>query len=477
MHAQPRFILPVLLLMALLGASCSKEEFAGSPKTDSFTANPVQVFQNQTCANSTLVKPPVDVLYLVDNSPSAAFLTDTIKQQLRQTIQLISSEFDYHVLVAPLIPGTSVYGENSLPVLANSGPMLSKGTLVSFESLNIESFFSGTAGASNEQGFNRVKTVINNYRTGTVPVFRQNAHTIVVLVSNGEDSSVYNNSNGFRLFSDPLFTTQFNDLRNLGYTTLNAKQFRFFSVAAHTVCQSGYKEARAYKQMSGQLYTEAVNRGITADQAGRATPDSYDLCTNDFANLYTGVNNSIRQEVIDHRYNFWPVTNSTDTNINTNDIQVFKVLASGSTVSIPNAAVNGWQLVPGGVQTRNTRYFPTPAGEPATGILISLNGTAEVRYPECMVVRTSSPIEEYQYVVLPTAPIESTIIIRVRGQQIPQGSVNGWTYEGFRTNQDIKVPGSSNVPTLRTGYFIKLNGTSKYVSGDTVESFYAPAPL
>ena len=470
-------MLPLLLLMALLGA-CSKEEFAGSPSSDSFTANPVQVFQNQTCANSTLVKPPVDVLYLVDNSPSAAFLTSTVKSQLRSTIQSISSEFDYHVLVAPLIPGTSMYGETALPVLANGGASLSMGTMVSFESLNVESFFSGTAGGSNEAGFNRVKTLINNYRAGSNPVFRQNAHTLVVLVSNGEDSTVYDNSgNGFKLYNETKHNQQFTDLVNLGYSTLMAKQFRFFSVAAHSVCQSGYKEARGYKSMSAKLYNEARGRGITADQNSRTTPDSYDLCTNDFTNMYTGVNNSIRQEVIDHRYNFWPVTNSTDTNINQNDIQVFKISANGNTVSIPNAAMNGWQLVPGGVQTRNTRYFPAPAGEPATGILISLQGSAEVIYPECMVIRTSTPIEEYQYVVLPTQPIESTIIIRVRGQQISQGQPNGWTYEGFRTNQDIKTPGTSNVPTLKTGYFIKLNGTSKYVSGDTIESYYAPAPI
>ena len=468
MNVQPRFMLPLLLLMALLGA-CSKEEFAGSPKSDSFTADAVRVFQNQTCANHTLVKPPVDVLYVVDNSPSAIFLGATVKEQIRQTVQAISSEFDYHILVAPLL-ATSTVGENSFPMLTNVPGNVSYNNIVSPEGLNVSTFFAGTTGANAENGFDRAVQVIGNYRGGSKPVFRNGAHTIVILVSNGDDNTVISQFNGQRSFNSTIFSQKVNNFRNLK-TNMNAQQFRFFSVVGHTACQSGWDEGYAYKQMSQVLYQDSA----ASDQGSDATPDSYNLCTGEAASMYSGVNNSIRQELIDHRYNFWPVTNSTDTNINTNDIQVFKVV-NGSTISIPQAVMNGWQLVPGGVQTRNTRYAPT-AGEPATGILISLNGSAEVVYPECMVIRTSTPIEEYQYVVLPTQPIESSIVIRVRGQQISQGAPNGWTYEGFRTNQDIKVPGTSNVPTLKTGYFVRLNGSSKYVSGDTIESFYAPAPI
>lgn len=473
MNVQSRLLLPILLLMVLLGA-CSKEEFAGTPKSDSFTANAVEVFQNQTCAGHTLVKPPVDILYLVDNSPSANFLTATVKNQLRQTIQAVSSEFDYHILVAPLFPGTSTYGENSLPILTNDGSgVFSKGAVVSYEQLNVESFFSGTTGASNEAGFDRVKTVINNYRTGGNPVFRQQAHTIVVFLSNGEDSTVYSNSNGFKLYNESAHNIKFNELQTLGYTTLQAQQFRFFSVVAHSVCQSGYKEGKAYKSMSKKLY----DISNSSDQAGRANPDSYDLCSSEYASMYAGVNQSIHQEILDHRYDFWPLSNSMNPgSINTNNIQVTKVLANGSLVNLTaNDTVNGFQFV-GALSNKNTRYYPTP-GEPESGLFVQLFGSARVNYPECVVVRTSTNIETYQYVVLPTAPIESSIVIRIRGAQISQGLPNGWTYEGFRTNQNIKDPSSSSTPLLKTGYFVKLNGSSKYVSGDTVESFYAPAPL
>lgn len=192
--------------------------------------------------------------------------------------------------------------------------------------------------------------------------------------------------------------------------------------------------------------------------------------------MYSGVNNSIRQEVINHKYNFWPISNSMDVgSINTNNIEVYKVKEDGSYAQLNPSTTNGFQFA--GARTgQNTRYEPTP-GEPASGLFVQLYGDARVTYPDCVAVKTSTNIETYQYVVLPTAPTESTIIIRIRGTEISKGAANGWTYEGFRTNQNVKDPSSSYTPLNKTGYFVKLNGSSKYVSGDTVESYYVPAPI
>jgi len=476
----------IALSLGLVGA-CSKEQFAGTPQTQSFTANHVEVYQNQTCAGHTLIKPPVDILYVVDNSLSAGLLTSSVKEQVRQTVQAVSQEFNYRILIAPLFPVRgSPMGENSLPVITNDATGIGKGTIINPDALDIAAFFSSTGGATSEAGFDRAVTVIDNYRSPG-QVFRQGAHTIVVLVSNGDDTTVLNISGGSVSFNTTLFNQKvaaFNALK----TNLNAQQLRFFSVVANSACQSGYKHGLAYRRMSCSLY---AGSGAT-DQAGRygptacgdlavpenftayspATPDSYDLCSSAYTAMYAGVNASIRQEVLDHRYDYWPVTTTTTASINTSDIEVFKIAANGTTTAVPQSPSDGFQYV-GALTNQNTRYFPS-AGEPASGLFIRLFGNARVTYPECLVLRTSSPIETYQYVVLPTEPQTSTLIVRVRGAAVSQGGANGWTYEGFKTNQNIKQSGT---PLLKTGYFVKLNGTSTYVSGDTVETFYTPAPI
>ncbi len=474
MTFEPRLtrLLPLLLALGL-GASCSKEQFAGSPKGDSFTADTVKVYQNQTCAGHTLVKPPVDILYLVDNSLSAQYLGSAVKSQIQNTIQSISGEFDYHVLVAPLMP---LSGENLsfYPVLTNNAGALGGGVnVVSMENLT---FFATPTGINSEAGFDRSVQLIQANRTNGV--FRDGAHTLVVLVSNGDDTSTKSCFNG-QCFS--LNQTQF-DARLAAFASLksdlNALQFRFFSVVAHTQgCQSGYLQGASYRQMSGAVYTNLAPDAT--DQDSRQYPDSYDLCNNAYVSMYQGVNKSIRQLVEAHTYNYWPITSNTGASINENDIQVFKVLANGSQQAVPESITNGFEYV-GPLTGQNTRVLPTP-GEPKSGLFLRLHGSGQVTYPECLVVRTSSPIEYYGYVVAPSEPKPETIVVRVRGEDVPQGGPNGWSYEGYRENQNIKVDSSGNpasgAPLNKTGYFVKLHGSSIYASGDTVEIFYTPKPL
>jgi hypothetical protein len=457
----------VLFIALLTMWGCSKEEFASTPKSEKYTANNVEVFQNLTCSNHTLVKPPVDILYLVDNSSSANYLSSTVRNQIALTIQSLSQEFDYRVMVAPLLPDGA--SDTFRPVITNNAGAMS--TNVNVVPPDSASFF-GPPQGSNERGFERAYQLINQNRISNGGmVFRNNAHTLVVLVSNGNDNETSSYLNGFPIVNQGAYDTakaRFITLKS----NLAAQQFRFFSLVAHTSnCRSGHFLGKVYIDMSKDIYLHEQ-----ATDSSRVTKDSYDLCKDEYS-IYSGVNSSIRQEVVGHTYNKWQVSSSTAPEaIDPVDIQVTKLTPSGAATTL--TMNQDFTCCSTGTNV-NTRIAPTP-GEPKTGTFIDLTFAGRVSYPDCLVVRTRTPTEYYGFAVAPTKPRPETIVVRIRGANVPQSSTNGWSYEGYRENQNIKVDVNGNpaAPALnRTGYFIKLNGSAKYASGDTIELFYTPAPL
>lgn len=453
----------VLFALVLFAWGCSKEEFAGTPKTEKYTANSVEVFQNLTCANHTLVKPPVDILYVVDNSMSQGYLSSTVKDQIRLTVQTVSQEFDYHIMVAPLLPDGQ--SDTFRPVITNNASALPGSVnVVSLEGL---SFFSTPAGVNNEPGFDRAADLIDANRSNGI--FRNGAHTIIVMVSNGDDTDTKSCFNGQCFPNNAAYDAAFNRFISLS-STLSAQQLRFFSLVAHqNGCQSGYAFGDMYRKMSGRIYAQMG----ASDQAGRTYPDSYDLCGTSFG-LYSGVNNSIRQEVQGHTYNRWLVSSS----VNNNVIEsVVKISPNGTATTVPMDALNGYTCCTSGTQP--TRILPT-VGETKSGTFIELHGSGYVTYPECLVVKSRTPTEYYGYAVIPSQPRVETVVVRIRGQNIPQSTTNGWSYSGYLENQNIKIDQNGNpaTPALnRTGYFLKLNGSAIYASGDTVEVYYTPAGI
>jgi hypothetical protein len=277
-----RFMKTLILALLLVGA-CSKEEFVGSPRSENFVANPIEVFQNLTCANSSTVKPPVDILYVVDNSMSSTYIGPIVKEQIRQTVQNISQEFDYRVVVAPLFANGT---ENYLPVITNNANGITHLNIVNLEYSN---FFTAPSGSNAEKGFERARTLISNNRSNGM--FRSGAHTLIVMASNGDDTDSLYCFNG-QCFPDTnnqnmqQQVTAFNTLR----TSLNAQQLRFFSLVPFSSCQNGWIRGDRYMAMSKALSSNPNTAG---------PQDSYDLCSSNY-NLYAGVNQSIRQEIVPH---------------------------------------------------------------------------------------------------------------------------------------------------------------------------------
>ena len=58
--------------------------------------------ERSLCSLSTRVAPKVDFLFLWDNTTSSRFINPETAKALKNTINLISPRFDYHIVLAPL---------------------------------------------------------------------------------------------------------------------------------------------------------------------------------------------------------------------------------------------------------------------------------------------------------------------------------------------------------------------------------------
>ncbi len=114
MKIQRSAILSLLALLALAG--CGSEQFGTTPQSTKSTADPLISYQQLSCSSSTLIKPKVDILYVVDNSGSSFYIPDEIKTAVANTVSSVSQQFDYRIIGLPLIPGTQI----DYQVLTNS---------------------------------------------------------------------------------------------------------------------------------------------------------------------------------------------------------------------------------------------------------------------------------------------------------------------------------------------------------------------
>ena len=468
----------VLSLLMLIGlASCGEETITQNTVKSGLTTNELQSFSVSTCSQRTFARPPVDILYVVDNTGSTlASSFQSIKNELQNTINTISSDFDYHIYFVPLnaSPGESA---TTYPLLANnpdSIPNLSQVNLV--QPSNLE-FFSQASGNNVELGMTRAYNIIQQNRNNGI--FREEANTIVVMISNGDDTeskrtiggNTYNDSTVLNEQVEEFksLTKQYADANPSLSNPLNAQMVRFFSLTAKSTC-NGWIRGNNYQYLSQQLYDY---QGLTDNNGGK---DSVDLCSQNYSTLFSPINNSIRAVIIGHKYDHWKISSANESQIQADDIEVTKLKQNGDRIEIQEDSVNGFEYL--GYQTNiNTRYDPSE-GEPVTGLVVKLNGNARVEYPDCIIAKTRTPTEYFGYVTTPREPDLETVDMRINGNKVPPSAQNGWTYIGYRDTINIKVPGPDNVsvnpPNNKSGYVFQLNGNAIYTNGDTIQVFYKP---
>ncbi len=116
MKIQWSALFSLLLLFTL--ASCGSEEFGTAPRSTSTSANPLTSFSHSSCSTYTLIKPKVDILYVIDNSASSYYIANDVRTAISNTVNRLSTDFDYRVIGTPLLQTAT--GNNDYQVMTNS---------------------------------------------------------------------------------------------------------------------------------------------------------------------------------------------------------------------------------------------------------------------------------------------------------------------------------------------------------------------
>lgn len=465
----------ITFFLTMIMISCGEEVITQNTQNSTFKSSELESFELSTCSQMTLRKPPVDILYVIDNTGSTLENSfQAIKSEIQKTVSTISSQFDYHIYFAPL---NATSGDNitTYPLIVSdpdSIPSLSNVNQTNIENLNM---FAKASGNNSEYGFSRVKNLIESNRANGI--FRNNAHTIVLLISNGDDTEALTTVSGNKVLDSNKFTQIKNEL--LKFTSkyasanaslsnpLKAQSFRFISLVAHSSC-NGWVKGELYKKMSNDIYDYQT----LSDSSSK---DSLDLCGENYSSIFSAVNSSIKSVIEGHKYDHWPISFASESSIQANDIQVIKVKQDNSRVEIPEDATDGFEYL-GYKQDQKLTYAPADANEIASGLIIKLNGNARIEYPDCIIAKTRTPTEYFGYFALPKEPDLSTIEVKIAGIKYEQSTTDGWNYLGWRDTLNIKVPGPTNAsvtpPLNKSGYMIQLNGNAIFSNGTTVEVFY-----
>lgn len=488
MRKQPLF-LKAYFLIALTFISCAKEEFIANKGNQEANLNPLVTTSTVICSQSTLVSPKVDVLLLWDNSSSALFINPSTKSSFNQLITSVSEKFDYHILSAPLLSNSasnSLYEASLVVKDSSSINSNAMGILKSKEQAASSLAFTQASG-SVETGVDRATSLIQDNRSNGI--FRSDAYTIIVVMSNGDDTSCEKET-GFNSCSNsdwtPRLQTKIDKLLCLrgsvgtgancsGVSPINSTMMRFINIAPLTSCDSGlHKINTRYRKVAKALYETSYTNGWPTSNdnlnpftsAGVSYPDNYDICSIDFNHIFDGVNSAIKQTLIKHVYEYWPVT-ATGVSLDPETLRVVrddgKVLVNRTGESTP---ADGYSFI--GNQTNHyTRSYPTQ-GEVYTGQMIQLFGSNNndlIVYPRCLTVTFDAQKLKYGYVYLKNgSPYEETIEVRVNGQLVPKNATNGWDYMGLQFTSALdpafKVV---DLPSGATsGYIIRLNGSYQF---------------
>lgn len=454
------------LLSLLVLAGCGAEQFGTTPQSSSESVSGLKSFEQLSCSTYTLIKPKVDILYVVDNSTSSYYVASDIKTAITNTVNSISKEFDYRVIGTGLLP---ISGDstpyNDYQVLTNSQDPLPVPAKKIISTSELSFFTPEQPGGASEAGLRRIAEFYNNNPS----LFRQGAYHLTVLISNGRDTEVeilgpY--ANGETSVNADAYRERLRSFNQIK-TNLASQDFRLFTVTAQSNCQTGYQSSlKSYVNMSKEF--------------GQA--DNLDLCVgSSISNIFVNVNSSIKQVLVPHTYRYWPITFAENNEtVSLSEIQVYKVSGNNAPTILDSSAWTYYNNTTGA--PLNTRELPTP-GEPVSGRhFIRFNDSSRLTYPDCVQVRSVSRTEYYGYVVIPQEPKPETLVLRINGQLIPRSSTNGWSYVGNVTKANIKMPypnAGDELPAVsKSGFMIQLNGTNNYYkSGDNVNADYIPAGI
>ncbi|OUR96339.1 hypothetical protein A9Q84_08260 [Halobacteriovorax marinus] len=468
-----------LILITLVLGSCNPDQFGVGKKNATISTTPVATGSTFVCSDFTQIRPPVDLLFIWDNSTSTKYISSSTKNALNNVINYISDRFDYQVMMAPLIGS----GNSNSYFFSRAGSFPSGVSVIDkSNAASIISSFPSVSGNS-ESGAKRARDLLRtNISNG---IFRQNSYTVVIIMSNEDDNSFvtgnYGATNSQKInyangLSHDLLCLKGGyaggSLRNSNsmYNStcsnapkLNSSMMRMLTIAPSYNCQSYFEANKVYRTMSQNI----------ASAQGYIQTDFTDICAENYASIFDQVNSVIADQVIKHRYNYWPVAGS---NVEIDPSTIVVTRDNGSPVFESSSSGFTYE----GIQNnRDTRYFPT-SGEPYTGHVIKLNGSAEIIYPSCLKVDYQAPRDYFGYCHIPNKPQESSIDVFIDGVKL---STSSWSLEKssgnpkYTSNKNIKITSPSNFApktpgNYQSGYFVKLSANAVYSNAQTCNVTY-----
>lgn len=485
MTAELKNTLPFLLVF--LFACGNSEEFEAIKSRNQGNFNR-ETHVGKQCSRYTLIRPEVDFLFVWDNSTSTRRLSDQAQSALRQVASRISQEYNYRIMLAPLLlPSNSdVNFGTKLVAFDQEGLSQSdKSILISRDNIAnaLEEIRTTNTGSSRETGLQRVQVLLENARNKRI--FRRSAHLIVVLFSNEDD-----NGHNF----DPLHTAKSTKYKFAEDTVIDfdsyanergLTQLRFISLVNHSRCAQGTEtEGVIYKKVSAGVYGN-INPDYQLPSIGN-TPDSFDLCNSSFSDIFSQIDKTIDLQLIAHKYDYWPLDVPQGFIIGEDSIRVYK-----DGVRVTRSSSNGFSYSPRVYENQNTRYFPTP-GEPYSGYMIQLHGTERVIYPQCLRIEVKTPEAKIGYIHLQHYPSEETIEVFINGQALDKSNWELIKDEDGRArrfvDKNINILFQDGVPKMcgndycpdetnpypRTGYFLRLEPQSVFQNADFFSVDYHP---
>ena len=473
-----RFLIFIFTFVLL--SACGKQRIGVNKQVQDFhrtwDSNPTS---KEACSSFRYVKPKADFLFLWDNSSSTNHLDATTKVALNNTVMSISQEYDFRILLAPLVTSTPSYVSEMKLVADNPKSLSSTNTrlLIPWDQAVERLRTFPIDSRSSEAGLQRAIELIKYGRRSNI--FRRDSKMHIVLMSNQDDNSWHNKNYFQQAGIDRIkyVKDRMDDFKNLKRT------HSFQTLRLHSIVNA-CREApnKVYREVSRQLYN------LSGASGAGAHPDSYDICGNSFINVFASINASVQQILVPHKYNFWPVASSSAC-IEVDDIQVFK----NNTIPILPGSSNGFTFK-NQVQTKDTRYYPDK-GEPFSGYLIQLHGAAEVVHPECLTVKTTKPKDCFDGIALSTRPEEKTIEVYINGLKIDPvtpSNPKGWEllkesgsekyYQSYNIKADTSNPFCRSISTdcpkrfakeERSGYILKLRNMV-YTNNDHVRVVFDP---
>jgi len=465
----------IIVLFGLLLFSCGNEQKFSIPTISNSTKACDHRYYPDNQINETFsdfIKPKVDILILWDNSTSMShYKNNLIKTHVENNLNHISSDFDIHMLFAPLIvdPKTPHSFDDGYLIADNydglsESVVENKLTLKEDATTFLENFSS--IGGSIEHGLKRVEELLDKHIKASNGIFRKNANTIVLLISSGDDSATSPWPNDYA-------NKYFEFKENLG-----SEIFRFISLVPHQAdCfgRTGVTVGSRYK--------------LTSQFVSDSSSDSFNACNDEgIDNTFEHINDIISR--VDHVYDYWPIANSSKV-IDTNYINVKKFNTQENKIeSVLKNKENGFQYF--GISPKlKIRRLPTRGETKENFHFIKLSGNAEVHYPDFLMVETRSEPEYFGYIRLQYKPYLKNLYLEINGKEIPQkkDDPDGWyivcpsekivnymcTQNAHSQEIQIKAPNdwTPKGPKLK-GYFLKLGQNVTYTNNSVVKVRYHP---